>query len=157
MGREDITLYANWTTNNVYTVTFDKNDSDSGDSPDYSASYYQEGDTPSIPGNGTLAKYGHIFDGWNTERDGGGRTYGEGESYTIGTVNVTLYATWIDDGKIEVSYDGNGNNGGTVPAPTRLDENKTFTIPGNTGNLVRTGFFFRGWNTEYDGSSPGLY
>ena len=52
-----------------------------------------------------------------------------------------------------VTYNGNGNTGGTVP----VDENTysagaTVTVAGNTGNLVKTGYTFAGWNSSADGS-----
>jgi len=53
-----------------------------------------------------------------------------------------------------VTYDGNGNTGGTAPT----DPNSPYTYPatvtvlGNTGALVRTNYNFNGWNTQSDGS-----
>lgn len=53
-----------------------------------------------------------------------------------------------------VTYDGNGNTGGSVPvdASSPYDENDTVTVLGNTGSLVKTGYTFDGWNTAADGS-----
>ncbi|MDP4178717.1 MAG: leucine-rich repeat protein, partial [Bacillota bacterium] len=52
-----------------------------------------------------------------------------------------------------VSYNGNGNTGGTAPADGNIYTNGTnATILGNTGNLVKTGYTFAGWNTAADGS-----
>lgn len=49
-------------------------------------------------------------------------------------------------------YDGNENTGGSVPVDsTRYAEGDTVTVRGNTGELVRTGFYFRTWNTQADG------
>ncbi len=51
-----------------------------------------------------------------------------------------------------VTYSGNGNTGGAVPVdPTPYPYNYTITVLGNTGNLVKTGFAFRGWSTSSDG------
>ncbi len=53
-----------------------------------------------------------------------------------------------------VTYNGNGNTGGTVP----VDPNSpyapgaTVTVLANTGNLVDAGYSFSGWNTAPDGS-----
>ena len=52
-----------------------------------------------------------------------------------------------------VTYNGNGNTGGSVP----IDSNSyargtTIKIFGNTGNLARTGYSFAGWNTKSDGT-----
>jgi uncharacterized repeat protein (TIGR02543 family) len=53
-----------------------------------------------------------------------------------------------------VTYDGNGNTGGTVPVDPNSPclAGSTVTVLGNTGNLVNTGYTFAGWNTASDGS-----
>jgi len=52
-----------------------------------------------------------------------------------------------------VTYDGNGNTGGSVPVDgsTYLFADPV-TVLGNTGSLVKTGYTFAGWNTVADGS-----
>lgn len=52
----------------------------------------------------------------------------------------------------KVTYDGNGNTGGSVP----VDENEypeggSISFMDNTGHMVKTGFCFNGWNTAADG------
>lgn len=52
-----------------------------------------------------------------------------------------------------VTYNGNGNDGGSVP----IDNNSyqlgwDVSVRGNTGNMVKAGCVFAGWNTEADGS-----
>ena len=64
-----------------------------------------------------------------------------------GSITVQAAATF------SVSYDGNGNTGGSVP----IDNNTyatgaTVSVMANTGNLARTGFSFAGWNTAPDGT-----
>lgn len=49
-----------------------------------------------------------------------------------------------------ISYSGNGNTGGTAPSP--LTASGQITLAGNTGNLVKTGFDFDGWNDRADGT-----
>ncbi len=52
-----------------------------------------------------------------------------------------------------VSYDGNGNNGGTAPADAACyPPGATVTVPGNTGTLAKIGYTFAGWNSVADGS-----
>lgn len=53
-----------------------------------------------------------------------------------------------------VTYDGNGNTGGTAPtdANSPYASGSTVTVLGNTGSLVKTGYTFDGWNTAADGS-----
>ena len=53
-----------------------------------------------------------------------------------------------------VTYDGNGSTGGTAPTDpdSPYEYGVTVTVLGNTGNLVKTGYTFAGWNTQADGS-----
>lgn len=52
-----------------------------------------------------------------------------------------------------ITYSSNGATGGTVPTDnTRYDAGAAATVMGNTGNLVKTGYTFAGWNTAADGS-----
>lgn len=52
-----------------------------------------------------------------------------------------------------LSYDGNGNTGGSVPTDnTTYANNANVTVLGNTGNLVKTNSAFAGWNTAANGS-----
>ncbi len=52
-----------------------------------------------------------------------------------------------------VTYSGNGNTGGEAPVDSKqYSRNATVTVLGNTGNLVKTGYTFAGWNTAANGS-----
>ena len=52
-----------------------------------------------------------------------------------------------------VLYNGNGNTGGTVPVDERVySTGDTVAVMENSGNLVRKGFTFAGWNDRWDGS-----
>ena len=72
--------------------------------------------------------------------------------------NVAYYSNWISVNAIpdryDVTYNSNGGSGGN--APTDLDSpyeyNESVTVLANTGNLVRTGHIFTGWNTSANGS-----
>lgn len=51
-----------------------------------------------------------------------------------------------------VTYDGNGNTGGTVPVDDHsYEDGDSVTVINNTGDLVRTGYYFTTWNTQADG------
>ena len=51
-----------------------------------------------------------------------------------------------------VNYYGNGNTGGGAPNGARnLEAGYKYTVKGNEGNLVKTGYTFAGWNTQDDG------
>ena len=154
MGTSDVTLYAQWTEDDKYTVTYDGNGNDGGTVPDDSNLYYA-GDTVTVLGNtGALFKSGYTFDGWNTESDGTGDNYIAGNTFDMPAKNVTLYAKWepID---YYVYYYGNGNTSGSAPIDgfNPYNVGDTVYVLGNTGNLAKTGgYTFDGWNTESDGT-----
>jgi uncharacterized repeat protein (TIGR02543 family) len=50
-----------------------------------------------------------------------------------------------------LTFDGNGNTGGTVPAKITQTKGTATTVPGE-GNLVKTGSSFTGWNTAANGA-----
>jgi uncharacterized repeat protein (TIGR02543 family) len=52
-----------------------------------------------------------------------------------------------------VNYNANGSTGGTVPAAQTKIHNIDLTLANNSGNLVKTGFFFAGWSTAADGGT----
>lgn len=85
-----------------------------------------------------------------------------------------LYAAWVEDGRsvrvakladdeggdlpsipqtYKVTYMGNKSDGGYAPIDhVAYEEGDSVTVLGNTGNLVRTGYLFTGWNTQADGN-----
>ena len=52
-----------------------------------------------------------------------------------------------------VTYDENGNIDGSVPTDNNVyEQGATVTVLGNTGDLVKNGYSFYGWNRKEDGS-----
>jgi len=51
-----------------------------------------------------------------------------------------------------VTYDANQATGGIVPDPQVKFHDESLTLSHNTGNLVRTGYNFAGWNTQANGN-----
>ncbi|MCF7933389.1 MAG: InlB B-repeat-containing protein [Spirochaetia bacterium] len=79
------------------------------------------------------------------------------ESYVyilgVGLLLFFLSGCPIAETGSQVIYDGNGNTTGSVPVDTQTyDTNDSFTVLGNTGNLLRDGFLFVGWNSAADGT-----
>ncbi|OPH52193.1 hypothetical protein BC351_33205 [Paenibacillus ferrarius] len=161
METTNVTLYAKWTANPTanptYTVTYNGNGNSGGSAPTDSDSYAQ-GVTISVYGNtGNLVKTGYTFVGWNTQADGNGTTYTTGTTFSMATANVTLYAKWTANPTANptytVTYNGNGNSGGSAPTDSdSYAQGVTISVYGNTGNLVKTGYTFVGWNTQADGN-----
>src|SRR5690606_12383422 len=73
------------------------------------------------------------------------------DTLTIGTEGVTMYAQWTINSYL-LSYEGNGSTDGNVPAGGVHDYGAVILVPGNTGELAKSGYTFAGWNTEADGS-----
>jgi|WetSurMetagenome_2_1015567.scaffolds.fasta_scaffold00108_35 uncharacterized protein (TIGR02145 family)/uncharacterized repeat protein (TIGR02543 family) len=153
MGAANVTLYAVWTQNPTYTVTYNGNGNSGGTVPS-DANSYQQGASVTVQGNsGNLARTGYTFAGWNTTADGSGTSYAGSSTFNIGAANVTLYAVWTQNPTYTVSYNGNGNTGGTVPSDVNAyQQGAVVNVKANTGSLARTGYTFAGWNTTADGN-----
>jgi uncharacterized repeat protein (TIGR02543 family) len=77
-----------------YTTTYNGNGSTGGSVPVDSTSY-KSGATVTVLGNtNALAKAGYTFSGWNTSSSGTGTSYSAGSTFTMGSADVVLYATW---------------------------------------------------------------
>ena len=50
-----------------------------------------------------------------------------------------------------ITFDANGNTGGTKPVDQTKTHDVTLVLATNSGNLVKTGYTFSGWNTQADG------
>ena len=151
MGSSNVTLYAQWTAID-YTVTYDGNTNTGGSVP-VDGNTYNITNTVTVRGNtGSLTKTGYNFSGWNTAANGSGTSYNGGDTFAMGSSNVTLYAQWTAI-PYSVTYNGNNNTGGAVPTDgTIYHYGDTVTVQGNTGSLSRIGYTFAGWNTAANGS-----
>ncbi|USG66548.1 InlB B-repeat-containing protein [Brevibacillus ruminantium] len=164
MGTENVTLYAMWTANQTphptptYTVTYHDNGATSGNVP-IDSNEYEEGTTVTVLRNsGDLSREDYTFAGWNTQADGGGTSYTPGDTFTMGTANVTLYAKWRakqtphPTPTYTVTYHDNGATSGNVPIDSNeYEEGTTVKVLGNSGKLAKTDYTFAGWNTQADG------
>ncbi len=80
----------------TYTITYNGNTNTSGNSPTDSSSPYDSGSNVTLLGNSgspALSKTGYTFSGWNTQADGSGTSYSQGNTFTINE-NTILYAKW---------------------------------------------------------------
>ena len=75
-----------------------------------------------------------------------GAPIGAGRSVTAATMEIPAVTS-------SVTYDGNGNTGGTAPVDPNSPYNSGATAGVlGMGTLVRTGYQFSGWNTAANGS-----
>ncbi len=99
----------------------------------------------------TFTRTGYIFAGWNTEEDGSGTSYTNGQSVLNlenGWKKVKkLYAQWTAN-SYTISYDYAGGTGGTnKPTSGAYDTDVQISNP------TKTGYTFAGWTSS---SSDGL-
>ncbi|MGA2639719.1 MAG: beta-propeller fold lactonase family protein [Spirochaetia bacterium] len=96
MGTANVTLYAVWTQNPTYTVTYVANATLASGSVPTDNNHYLQGVPVTVLGNtGNMVVTGDTFTGWNTQPNGSGTNYAPGATFTMGTSNVTLYTTWV--------------------------------------------------------------
>lgn len=136
----------------TYTVTYYGNNNTGGSVPTDPKSYHQ-GDAVTILDNtGSLVRTGDTFTGWNTQATGGGATYAAGQTLTMGSSNVTLYAMWATNPTYTVTYYSNGSTFGTAPTDSKnYQQGATVTVM-FAGSLVDSGSTFAGWMTKAGGS-----
>ncbi|MBN2852309.1 MAG: S-layer homology domain-containing protein, partial [Clostridia bacterium] len=79
----------------TYTVTYDENGASGGSVPTDENLYEQGSDVIVLGNTGTLIKPGYQFTGWNTQADGHGTDFAVAGTFTMGDLNVLLYAKWI--------------------------------------------------------------
>ena len=105
--RKEINFNASWTAHQ-YTVVFNKNNDDATGTMSNQVFTYDEAQT--LTANGFTAPTGYYFTGWNTEADGSGTAYTDGQSVTNLTATngatVNLYAQWSS---LPTYIDENGN------------------------------------------------
>ena len=137
MGTASVTLYAQWTVNS-YTVSFDSQNGLAV--ADQTVQYNATVTVPAAP-----TKSGYTFKNWNTAADGSGTVYNVGDTFQMGTANVTLYAQWTVN-NYTVSFD---TQGGSAVADQAVQYNATVTVPAAP---TKAGYTFKNWNTAADGS-----
>lgn len=112
-----------------YTVTYSGNGSTGGSVPVDSASY-KSGATVTVFGNtNALMKTGYTFSGWNTSSSGTGTSYSTGSTFTMGSADVVLYATWSTPETTVIVLDSLGG----TPV-----QGATVAVMDSSGQLVHT-------------------
>ncbi|MBB3156252.1 putative repeat protein (TIGR02543 family), partial [Paenibacillus endophyticus] len=135
----NVTLYAKWTANPTYTVTFDSQ----GGSAVADSTGVSAGAKITAPANPTKA--GFTFEGWYKEA--AGTTEWQFGTDTV-TSNVTLYAKWTANPTYTVAFDSQG--GSVVAGLTDISAGAKITAPANP---MKAGFTFEGWYKEVAGTT----
>jgi hypothetical protein len=101
------TLYAQWGSTPLLTVTYDDNGATSGSVPAEPTNYPTDVQV-TILGQNTLVKTGYTFLGWNGSPTGAGSAYVPG--YTFTSKTATLYAQWAPGSTVKNCGGGTGSN-----------------------------------------------
>ncbi|HEY1763066.1 MAG TPA: InlB B-repeat-containing protein [Acidimicrobiales bacterium] len=138
-------LFAIWSSADQ-TVTFAENDSLS----DSIEATQTEDTTTALTSFSSLSpqfsNLGYTFTGWNSQQNGGGTSYSNGEDYSFSEPMV-LWAQWTAPPTI--TFDDNGGIGGDAPLPD--PSGISVSLPSGMG-LSFSGYTFAGWNTDESGS-----
>ncbi|MDR3236685.1 MAG: InlB B-repeat-containing protein [Prevotellaceae bacterium] len=130
----DITVYAQWTTEPLYTVTFDSN----GGSAVASIGGIRKGQTvASLPANPTKAS--HIFEGWFTDNTTFATPF---TTATAVAADITVYAKWTPT--YTVTFNSNGGSA-VASVSGLLSGQKLASLPANP---TKAGNVFGGWFTD---------
>ena len=127
--------------------------------------------TPTGLTAGGTASLAYAFTGGNGMIDQGVGAVTSGSATSVTPATSTTYTLTVTDAagvsviaqatvavgggpaKYAISYNGNGNTGGTPPSDSgRYATGSAVTVLGNTGGLTRAGYSFAGWNTKADGT-----
>jgi uncharacterized repeat protein (TIGR02543 family)/uncharacterized repeat protein (TIGR01451 family) len=161
MPSGNVTLYAIWTSNVTYSITYNDNGSTGGSVPVDGTAHLSGANVAVKSNSGTLVRDGYTFSGWNTAQGGSGNQYAATGSATLSmpASDVILYAQWTPNEQVaanstyKIYYDGNGFTGGSVPTDaTDYSATNSVTVKANTGSLTRTGYTLTSWNTSANGT-----
>ena len=139
----DTYVYANgkWALRgNEIAITFDPN----GGAGSMEPMSVNPGVGNKLTGN-TFTRENYTFTGWNTAKDGTGKTYADGEIVNF-SADTTLYAQWTQNPVI--TFDANGGKG-TMGTQT-VKPNEATDLTANS--FTRADYDFTGWNTAKDGT-----
>ena len=93
----------------------------------------------------TFTRENYTFTGWNTAKDGTGKTYADGEIVNF-SADTTLYAQWTQNPVI--TFDANG--GKRTMGTQTVKPNEATALTANS--FTRADYDFTGWNTAADGT-----
>lgn len=110
-----------------------------------------------LPDNGyTYA--GHTFSHWNTSPDGSGTSYSPGALYRLPALFSILYAQWVANGSVTLTYVANppasAQASGSTSSSTVISGVRA-TVAGSGFSVA--GYAFTGWNSAADGSGTSYF
>ena len=148
-ARSDIEFVAHFRKNN-YTIEFDGNGATSGATASMNMKY-DESENLTTSG---FTRTGYIFSGWNTQADGSGTNYTDGQEVRnltdIDGLTVTLHAKWSPI-HYNIAFHQNADNvSGSMTTMSNIAYDETVNLTENAFAL--SGYKFMGWNTMANGT-----
>ena len=144
-----VTLYAIWTTNLAFSITYNANGGTGAPDPQTYSSGTETEHTFTITSD-EPTREGWVFMGWARDPDSGVAYYHGGDEFTVYSSNpqITMYAVWSTYVTFTLTFDANG--GGDPPdvmtyGPT-LDATHQFIIPDEVPTFQYREFL--GWATS---------
>ncbi len=141
---KSVTLYAQWKPNKN-TITLNGNGGTNQSTGSSGTMVYFTGESKTITYQ--FEKKNGILNGWNTQKDGKGKSYKNTKDIPNTVSNITLYAQWTPAYTIQY----NDNCSGVRKIKTEMiavsaSDKKFISNPFSKG-----GYTFDGWNTRADG------
>lgn len=137
IGTTNIILYAQWSNNPTYIISFNGNGATSGTM----ANQTLQENTSALLNANEFARVEYVFNGWNTDINGNGASYADRSSFTIGSSDIELFAQWIHTPGKTITFNPNGGSG--VMDTQKIVTGETAALIPNT--FTKPGYIFAGW------------
>ena len=141
----NVSLYAQWLTQNIYLAIYMPNDGVGNIVIDMTDDRMQ------VTVRGAIyTRSGYTFNGWNTLPNGTGIAYAAGQTVTLND-NVFLYAQWKSVApSYSVVYMANGGQGGSTDSGITAGSRYTVKTATAAG-VINQGKYLLQWNTQANG------
>ncbi|MFW6213875.1 MAG: BspA family leucine-rich repeat surface protein [Spirochaetota bacterium] len=150
----DIILYAQWSLTPTFRVYYNKNFHPAGEPP-VDDTFYRQGDLITVKEPGS-APENWRFSHWSRDWGDFGPEYHPGDTLIMGMEDVTFYAIWEPDLRMQIVYDSQGHTSGQVPVDTGSYSSEDSPIALEAAGLGRYGHVFAGWNTNAGGAGTSI-
>lgn len=141
MGTANATVTATFTEDPKYNITYNANYTGATDEPVVVSEYADESVT--IAPYSTFTRAGYAITSWNTAADGNGTPYSAGDSYTMTSAGLTLYAQWTAGatGTIVFSNSAVEINAASVTGDDNLGNEWTITTVGTSSFTSNAAYY----------------
>lgn len=146
----DVILYAQWSEHPKYSLTYDGN---GGDCEVLDAHTYYVGDTVVVKSIPNPKREGYIFLGWSTNPAASVADISHGDTLTMVEGGITLYAIWLEDTRVVITYNANEGEG-DVPVDLTHYEPETEVFVKFDVLPTRKDYIFIGWSTDATAETP---